>query len=70
MVLPVHQRYEIIFLFQHLMGSELNHTIVAKAVKCHVTRVKYWLKQWKQSKDLTDSIRSGRPRGTTLKQDE
>ena len=43
---------------------------VAKAVKCDVTTVKYWLKQWKQSKDLSDSIRSDRPRGTTHKQDE
>ena len=32
--------------------------------------MKYWLKRWKQSKDLSDSIRSGRPRGTTHKQDE
>ena len=40
---------------------------VAKAVKCDLTTVKYWLKK---SKDLSDSIRSDQTRGTTLKQDK
>ena len=61
MVIPVHLWYEIIFLTQHLIGPKRSHASVAKAVKCDVTTVKYWLKRWKQSKDLSDSIRSGRP---------
>ena len=52
MVLPMHRQYEIIFLSQHSMSPKLSHEAVAKAVKCDVTMVKYWLKQWKQSKDL------------------
>ena len=65
MVLPVHQRYEVMFLSQHLMDPKLSHVAVAKAVKSDVTTVKYWLKRWKQSKDLSDSFRSDRPRETT-----
>ena len=52
------------------MGSKLNHGAVAKAVQCDVTTVKYSIKRWKQSKDLSDSIRSGRPQGTIPKQNE
>jgi len=52
------------------LGPKLSHAAVAKAVHCGVTTVKYWLKRWKQSKDLTDSNRSGRPRATTQKQDK
>ena len=37
MVLPVHRRDEIIFLFQHSIGPKLSHAAVAKAVKCDVT---------------------------------
>ena len=70
MILPVYQRYEIIFLSQHSMDPKLRYVAVAKAVECDVTAVKYWLKQWKQSKDLSDSIRFGRPRATTPTQDE
>jgi transposase len=70
MALPVYQRYEIIFLSQHLMGPKLSHAAVAKAVRCDISTVKYWLKRWKQSKDLSDLTRSGRPRATTTKQDQ
>jgi transposase len=70
MALPVYQRYEIIFLSQHLMGPKLSHVAVAKAVRCDISTVKYWLKRWKQSKDLSDLTRSGRPRATTTKQDQ
>jgi transposase len=70
MALPLHQRYEIVFLSQHSLGPKLSHAAVAKAVHCGVTTVKYWLKRWKQSKDLTDSNRTGRPRATTQKQDK
>ena len=52
------------------MRPKLSHATVAKAVKCDVRRVKYWLRRWKQSRDLSDSIRSGRVRATTPKQDE
>jgi len=70
MALPLHERYEIIFLSQHPLGPKLSNTAVAKTVHCGVTTVKRWLKRWKQSKDLSDSSRSGRPRATTPKQDQ
>ena len=52
------------------MGPKLSHGAVAKAVKCDVKIVKYWLKLCKHSKELSDSIRSGGPRGTTPTRDE
>ena len=61
MALQVYQWYEIIFLSQHPLGPKVSHTAVAKAVHCDVKTVKRWLKRWKQSKDLTDAPRSGRP---------
>ncbi|CAF1556304.1 unnamed protein product [Adineta ricciae] len=70
MALEVYQRYEIVFLSEHPLGPKLSHSAVAKAVHCGVTAVKHWLKRWKQSKDLTNAPRSGRPRATTPKQDQ
>lgn len=70
MALPIHQRYEIIFLSRHPLGPRLGLKAVAKAVKCDKKTVKYWLDRWKASKDLTKSTRSGRPRETTPKQDQ
>jgi transposase len=70
MALPVHKRYEIVFLSNHPLGPRLNHTAATKAVNCSTSTVKYWLKRWTQSKDLIDSTRSGRPRATTSKQDQ
>ena len=52
------------------MGPKHSCAAVGEAVKCEATTVRYWLKRWKQLKDLSDSIRSGRAQGTTLKQDE
>ncbi|CAF4461184.1 unnamed protein product [Rotaria magnacalcarata] len=68
MALQVYQRYEIVFLSQHPLGSKLSHMTVAKAVHCDEKTVKRRLKRWKQSKDLTDAPRSGRSCVTTPKQ--
>ena len=70
MSLPIHKRYEIIFLSNYPKGPQLNHADVAKAVHCSTYTVKYWLDRWKQSKDLTDSNRSGRSCATAQKQDQ
>jgi transposase len=70
MALPIHQRYEIVFLSCHPLGPKLGWKAVAKEVKCDRKTVKYWLDRWKESKDLYDASRSGRPRATTPKQDE
>ena len=34
MSLPIHQRYEIIFLFRHSLDSKFGHKSVLKAAKC------------------------------------
>jgi hypothetical protein len=70
MALPLHKRYEIVFLSNHPLGPQLNHTDVAKAVHCSTSTVKYWLNRWIESKDLSDSARLGRPRATTQEQDQ
>jgi transposase len=70
MSLPVHKRYEIVFLSCHPLGPKLGLKAVAKAVKCGKSTVKYWLDRWKGSKDLADFPRSGRRRATTPKQDK
>lgn len=70
MALPVHKRYEIVFLSCHPLGPKLGLRATASAVSCDKKTVKYWLDRWTESKDLTDLPRSGRPRATTSKQDE
>jgi transposase len=70
MAVPVHTRYEIVFLSNHPLGPKLSHAAVAKAVHCAKSTVKYWLRRWTQTKDLKDSTRLGRPRATTSKQDQ
>ena len=70
MTLPIDKRYEIVFLSQHPMGPQLGEKAVVKAVKCAKNTVKYWLNRWKESKDLSDMKRPGRPRATTEKVDQ
>ena len=70
MTLSVDKRYEIIFLSHHRMGSQLGVKAVAKAIKCAMSTVQYWLNRWKQSKGLSDSKRIGPPRSTTKKVDQ
>lgn len=70
MALPLHKRYEVVFLSCHPRGPKLGLKAVAKEVKCSRSTVQYWLDRWKESKDLTDFPRSGRKRKTTPKQDE
>ena len=41
MTLPIDKRYEIVFLAQHAMGSQLGEKTVVKAVKCAKNTVQY-----------------------------
>ncbi|CAF3302065.1 unnamed protein product [Rotaria socialis] len=70
MPLSVHTRYEIVFLSNHPKGPQQSHVDVTKVVHYNISTVRYWLNRWTQSKDLTDSTRSGRPRATTEKQEQ
>ena len=60
MALPMHQRYEIIFVSQHPLGLKLGHKSMMKVVKHSTSTVQRWLSRWKQSKNLNDSDRTGR----------
>ena len=70
MTLPIDKRYEIVFLAQHAMGSQLGEKIVTKAVKCTKNTVQYWLNRWKESKDLSDMKLPERLHATTEKADQ
>ena len=70
MTLSVDKRYEIIFLSHHPMRPQLGVKAVANAINCAKSTVQYWLNRWKESKDLSDSKRIGRPHSTTKKVDQ
>ena len=70
MTLSVDKRYEIIFLSHHPIGPQFGAKAVAKAIKRAKSTVQYWLNRWKQSKDLSESKRIGRPSSTTKKVDQ
>lgn len=70
MSLELHKRYEIVFLAKHKYGPKFGINRIAKLIKCHRTTVVRWLKRWDVTKDLGDQERTGRPRKTTIKQDE
>jgi transposase len=70
MALQVDKRYEIVFLSHHAMGPQLGVKAVAKTAKCAKSTVQYWLNRWKESKELSDLKRSGRPCVTTEKVDQ
>ena len=70
MTLSMDKRYEIIFLSHHPMGPQLGVKAVAKAIKCPKSTVQYWLNRWKESKNICDLKRIGRPRSTTKKVDQ
>ena len=64
------KRYEIVFLSYHPMIPKLGVKAVAKAINCAKSTVQYWLNRWKESKGLSDSKRTGRPRDTMEKIDQ
>ena len=70
MCLPIHQRYEIVFLAKNKFGPEFGTNKIARIMKCNRSTVTRWLKRWKVTKDLNDGERSGRSRITTSCEDE
>ena len=52
------------------MEPQVGMKAVAKAIKCAKSTVQYWPNRWKESKDLSDSKRIGRPRSATKKVDQ
>ena len=52
------------------MGPQLGEKAVVKVVKYAKNTVQYWLKRWKELKDLSDMKHPGRPRATAEKVDQ
>lgn len=70
MTLPLHKRYEIVFLHEHPKVENLSFSKIAAYIGCSKSTVIYWVQRWQISKDLTEEPKSGRKRSTTAKQDE
>ena len=70
MSLPIHKRYEIIFLHTHPKGLKLGLAATAKYIGCSKSTVNNWVQRWTETKDLNDKPKSERNRVTTEKQDE
>lgn len=70
MSLPLHKRYEIVFLRVHTHGPKLGFPAIAKIVGCAKSTVIYWVHKWKKTKDLSDDQRVGPRRVTTTRQDK
>src|SRR5690349_11112243 len=68
--LPLHKRYEIIFLSKHKKGPRLGNKKVARLIHYDTKTVRYWRARWNETKDLFDESKSGRPRVTTAEEDE
>ncbi|CAM4833354.1 unnamed protein product [Rotaria magnacalcarata] len=69
MSLPLHKRYEIIFLAKNRHGPHFGINKIAEILNCSTSTVKRWLSRWKTGKYLDDHIREGRPRVTSEAQD-
>lgn len=53
MALPLHKRYEIVFLSQHQMGPKLGslgYVQIGKLMNCSKSTVKYWVERYQQDK--------------------
>ncbi len=68
--LPLYQKYEIIFLSKHKKGPRLGSKKVAFLIHCDTKTVRYWWAHWKETKDLSDELKPGRPRLKTAREDE
>lgn len=70
MSLPLNKRYEIVFLREHPAGPKWGYDKIAAHVHCSKSTAIYWVKKYKENKDLTDEPKSGRSRCTTKAQDK
>ena len=70
MSLSLDKRYEIVFLHEHPAGPKWGYDKIAAHVRCNKSIAIYWVKKYKQNKDLTDEPKSGRSHCTTKAQDK
>jgi transposase len=70
MALPLHKRYEIVFLREHPLGPRLGIEATATHVGCSKPTVIEWVRKYHEDKDLNTREKSGRRRSTTMDQDK
>jgi hypothetical protein len=70
MALPLHKRYEVVFLHQHPKGPKWSLEKTAAYVGCSKPTVIRWVKKYNEDKDLNDRKKSGRGHSTTVAQDK
>jgi hypothetical protein len=70
LALPIHKRYEIVFLSQHKLEPKLGYDRIGRLMKCDKSTVKYCIERFWEDKDLTVQQKSERPRATSSKQDD
>ena len=69
MFLPIHKRFEIVFLPKRTYGLHSGIKKIAATVKCSTRIVKKWIKRWETDKSLSDKMKSSRPRAGTEVED-
>lgn len=67
--LPLHKRYEIIFLHIHPNGPKWGVSKVAQHMKCSTSTVQHWISRYEKNKNLSDFQKEGRPRSTSARED-
>jgi len=70
MSIPINKRYEIVFLSIHELGPKMSNNSISKIIECSTKTVRYWLKRFKENKDLNELNRSGRNRCTSKSEDK
>ena len=70
MSISVKRRWEIVFLSTHTYGPKLSQRKVASIVKVSVLTVQFWLKRYKETEDVEEIVKTGRPRVTSPIQDQ
>lgn len=62
MSLSLQKRWEIVFLSQHRRGPKLSQREVAREVNVSKSTVKKWINRYKETGDVIEEERSGRPK--------
>ncbi|CAB4383710.1 unnamed protein product [Rhizophagus irregularis] len=59
MSLSLDKRYEIVFLHEHEAGPKWGYDKIASYIHCSKSAVVYWVKKYRENKDLTDEQKPG-----------
>jgi transposase len=70
MTLSLDKRYEIVFLHEHPQGPKWSFAKIGKHIHCTKSTAAYWVEKYHQNVDLNDEQKSGRPRSTSMAQDQ